>query len=675
MKAEAQKHNQAKIKYGNALLWALPIGIAVLTFWCYHYSLGNQFTNWDDDRFVTVDTFITSFSSANLKQMLFHDVTGDYYNPITILSYALNYHFSGLAPESYYLTNIIIHILNSCLLFFLTLMLLKAMERNGYGSFKWKEWLALFCTLAYAIHPMHVESVSWAAERKDVLYAFFYFAGLIAYIKYITKSEELRVKSNKDALFAPFRSYFLVVGFYLLSLLSKPMAVVFPFSLLAIDVLLKRDKTASVKNIIIEKLPFIVVSVVFSIVTYHLQKLVGAVDDKHLFSFFQRFLFASYSFYMYIVKAIIPVPLSSFYPYPVDSGSSASLPFIFYISPLIALLVASMPLYFSYRSGENNFRITLFGLGFYFFNMVIVSQIIGSGPTIMSDRYSYMCYFGIFFPATCFIYQILEKGGLVKKITTIVASIYLLCLTILCYERTFVWHNSETLWTDVLNKYGQKVPGAYEGLGQYYFYNNDMEKAYSYYREAVYLKVNQILAYHNMGYLMFNRKQYDTALYCYSVVIKMDSANAPAYLDRGNSYFELGMYDLAMKDYRHYAKMNPNSEALLRNMGVTYMSEHQYDSAIICYTHAIQINPANPLYFHCRGVAEFNEGALKPALNDFIQNLNIAPHDSECMFFLSVIYSHMGNSNDAYKYAQMALNARYPVPQAFLGSLKTGSVK
>src|SRR5579863_1378499 len=213
---EPPMNNLETVKKSNrVLLWVLPLCIALLTFFCYHYSLRNQFTNWDDQRFITQNIFIKSFSGANLKMMLFHDVTKDYFNPLTILSYAVNYHFSGLSPESYYFVNIILHILNSCLMFFLVMGILKAMEKNEYGNFKWKEWLALFCTLAYAIHPMHVESVSWIAERKDVLYTFFYFLGMISYLGFT------EAKAKKYGWFV------CVFICFLLSLFSKPMAIVF----------------------------------------------------------------------------------------------------------------------------------------------------------------------------------------------------------------------------------------------------------------------------------------------------------------------------------------------------------------------------------------------------------------------------------------------------------------
>ncbi|HTB31557.1 MAG TPA: tetratricopeptide repeat protein, partial [Bacteroidia bacterium] len=609
---------------GNVLQWALPLGIALLTFICYHYSIGNEFTNWDDERFIPQNIFIKSFSSANLKMMLFHDVTMDYYNPITILSYAVNYHFSGIAPQSYYITNIIIHILNSCLMFFMVLMFLKAMEKAGYGIFKWKEWVALFCTLAYAIHPMHVESVSWAAERKDVLYAFFYFLGMMAYLKYA------EVKNIKWFLW--------VIVCFLLSLLSKPMAVVFPFSLVAIDILLKRDKASPLRNVVWEKVPFILISVISAIFTYIAARSSGAVQEHQVYNFFQRFLFASYGFYMYIVKAFIPIPLSSYYPYPDFTGPTGALPILFYLSPLIALLVAALPLYLSYHSGTNSFRVVLFGIIFYFFNMIIVSQIIGSGPTMMADRYSYICYFGIFFPVTYFVYQFIQKRELGRKISTIVLALYLGLFAFLCYQRTLVWHSSETLWSDVVKQYPHRIIKAYNNLGNYYFEHADLDKAYDNYMEAIDLKTGDPQVYCNMGSLMGAKKEYKVSLFYYTQALKIDSNDGVTYLNRAITYSAMGRYELAIKDYRRSSYLNPNSEILMRNIAFTYLNAHIFDSAIVYYNKAIQINPDNPGYYHYRGVAKFDKGDVQPAMDDFMKNLQIAPHDSECMFYISIGY-------------------------------------
>jgi protein O-mannosyl-transferase len=670
-----------KIKPGYFfwLKYALLCGILIVTFWCYHYSLGNEFTNFDDERFITENMFIKAFTTTNLKMMLLHDVTGDYYNPLTIISYAVNYHFSGLAPESYYLINIIFHLMNTCLIFFLVLIMLKAMEKHGYGIFKWKEWLAFFCTMVFAIHPMHVDSVSWIAERKDVLYAFFYFAGMLAYIIYINRGEELEMKNYKSILFF---LYLLVLSLFLLSLLSKPMAIVFPFSLLSIDVLLKRDKIVSLKNIFLEKLPFILISIISAIITYNLQKkLTGFIYENGSYTFSQRLLFACYSFYMYFIKAFIPIPQSLLYPYPELSSPSGNLPFIYYLSPIIALLVVSIPLYFSYRPSllrgtsdgdkeKNNFRIILFGLGFYFFNMIIISQLIGVGPTIIANRYSYICYFGIFFPATCFIYNILSINKLAKKIIIPIISIYILFLTLVCHKRTFVWHNSETLWTDVIKQYPFRIGIAYNNLGNYYLENGELDKAYNNYQEAIKLQINDPEVYREMGLLMCDKKQYDSALNYYTIAIKIENNFATAYMDRGIVYAKEGRYALAINDYKRTASLNPYSEALLQNIAFTYLKAEQYDSSIAYYNRLIQINPAPKGYFLCRGVAKYYKGDIKPALEDLMQSLHMAPHDSTCMYYLSMSYNHIGDFDNAYKYAQMAKNSQYPVSEEYINSLK-----
>ncbi len=667
MKVSPQQNKPAKEKRtGHVLLWALPLGIVIVTFLCYHYSIHNEFTNWDDTRLVPQNIFIKSFSAANLKKMLFYDITGDYHFPLTMISYAINYHFSGITPQSYYVTNIVIHLMDCCLMFFLALKLFDAIEKQGYFSLQnskfkiqnYKIWLAFFCTLAYAIHPMHVESVSWISDRKDVLYAFFYFAGMIVYIHY------LEVKTGK------YKWLFLVFVCFILSLLSKPIAGVFPFSLLALDFLLKRDLRDSIQKILWEKVPFITVFVLSAALTYFSAKASGAVQEHQVYNLFQRFLFASYGFYMYVVKAFIPYPQSAYYPYPEFTNASGGLPVLFYFSPLIALLVAGIPLYLSWRSGKNDFRIVFFGVSFYFFNMVMVSQIIGSGPNIMADRYSYVSYFGVFFPLAYFIYKVILKGELFRIITVVFVSVYMLLFAFLCYERTLVWHNSETLWTDVIKQYPHRIIKAYNNLGNYYFEHRNLDKAYDNYKEAIDLQTGDPQVYCNMGSLLGAKKEYKLSLAYYAEAIKIDSNDPNNYLDRAITYSAMGQYDLAVKDYRHSFHINPNSEILMRNIAFTYLNAHQFDSSINYYNKAIEINPANPGYYHYRGVAEFDKGDAKNAMDDFVHNLQIAPHDSECMFYISIAYNRAGDFKSAYKYAELAQSAQYDVPAEYIKLLK-----
>src|SRR5579872_7370645 len=210
-------------------------GICVLTFICFSYTQYNQFTNWDDDFYVTNDPYIKEFTPHNLKVIFTEDITKNNYHPLCMLSLAINYHFSKLDPRGYYLTNIGIHIANVILVFFLLLALCRRLKLDENSCL----FITSFAALWFGIHPMRVESVSWIAERKDVLYAFFYFAAMLAYLRYIA--------SNKWTWYVA--TFLLFVA----SCLSKPMAVVLPLSLLCIDFLLERPLK---KKLLTEKILF-----------------------------------------------------------------------------------------------------------------------------------------------------------------------------------------------------------------------------------------------------------------------------------------------------------------------------------------------------------------------------------------------------------------------------------
>jgi len=241
---------------------------------------------------------------------------------------------------------------------------------------------------------------------------------------------------------------------------------------------------------------------------------------------------------------------------------------------------------------------------------------------------------------------------------TVALSLYMLLFSILCYGRTRVWHNSETLWTNVIKQYPHRIIKAYNNLGNYYFEHSDLDKAYQNYNEAIHLRTKDPQVYCNMASLLGAKKQYKLSLDYYDESLKLDSNDALTYMDRAITYSVMGRFDLAINDYRHSSRIKPNSEKLFWNIAFTYLNAHQFDSAISYYNHLIWINPANSGYYHYRGVAEYDKGSVKQAMNDFNQDLLIAPHDSECMFYLSITYNRLSDFKTAYKYAQMAQSAQ-----------------
>ena len=218
--------------------------ILLLTLIAFYPSINCSFINWDDQFYVTDSKLIQSLSFENIKKIFSTEsVVALNYHPLTILSLAIDYHLGNLDPRQYHFTNLFIHILNTLLVFFF-----------AYKLSDRKLIVGIFVSIFFGIHPMHVESVAWIAERKDVLYTFFFITGLLTYLSYSeTKKKKFLV---------------LTFIFFFLSVLSKAMAVVFPFVILLIDYYKARKVSLEV---FVEKIPFFLISLIFGIFALRIQ--------------------------------------------------------------------------------------------------------------------------------------------------------------------------------------------------------------------------------------------------------------------------------------------------------------------------------------------------------------------------------------------------------------------
>ncbi len=704
--------------YEKWLKWVLLLVVIASTFYCYRFSLTNQFTNWDDGVYITENPFVQNSSNkANMDTILYGIPTPSNYHPLTMLSLVANYHYFKLNPEPYYVTNICIHIINACLVFFLLLMVFKAMAGAGYGTFKHITWFAGLGALWHGIHPMHVESVSWAAERKDLLYTFFYLIGLMVYLKYIN-GEKLKWLG-------------IVFVLFVLSNLSKAMAVVFPLSLFALDILLKRKIEW---KLLYEKAPFFLFSLFFGWYTFHIQKASGAVASFQTFSILQRLMFTCYSFLAYLAKAFVPEHLCSFYPYPntilgpkanvpfsfyIDpliailipailliAAFSAGkkylpftligcgifvvnvvfmvkyvadlkehLPFIFYLTPMLAMLIPGTILYLAYRGGENYFRVALAGFGFYLFNVLLILQFVSVGATIMSERYSYVAYIGLIFMAVYFLYVLLQKVPASKNIIigfAVVASSIFGYLTI---DRTKVWYNTKTLWQDVIKKYPRQVQTSYKNLGNFYADLGPknpvyFDSAFANYDTLVKIHMADAGTYSNLANIYGLRKQFDSSLAAYTMALKLDSTSFDAHLDRGITYCMMKRYDLGMKDFDYVYKKQPNNEKLLQNRAGAYQSLNQYANAIADYNKLISLYPDNPMSYLDRGAMEWNMAKYKEALTDFNYYNKVEPGNGQCLFDIAVTYEKMNDYKNALSFALLAKNVKFNVGDDYIKNLQ-----
>ncbi len=315
------------------LIVLLILGAAFVVF---SPGLRNEFVTWDDYNYIVNNPVVQSLSIENILH-IFHYKTfimGNYH-PLTILSYAVEYKVAGLNPLLYHLNNILLHLLNTALLAYIIWNLSK------------KYYTTIIATALFAIHPMRVESVVWAAERKDVLYTFFFLFSFIFYLWYITKEE----KKN--------RNYILSLVFFLFSILSKGQAVVLPLTFILIDYWIKRPIT---KKIVIDKIPFFLLSLAFGLLAMSAQSSSLTAQRLDDYTIFERLLFANYNLVAYLYKLIAPFSLACFYGYP-----AANEMLKVYVSPFIVLAILTW-IIVKHRSN----RSIMFGTAFFLFTIFIV---------------------------------------------------------------------------------------------------------------------------------------------------------------------------------------------------------------------------------------------------------------------------------------------------------------
>ena len=532
----------------------------VLTFCVYLPSLDNEFTNWDDEYYVTENPLL---ANPTLGALLTANLGGNYH-PLTMATLALNYRISGLNPASYHWFNLILHLANTALVFFF-------IRKLSGGRF----WTTVGTALFFGIHPMHVESVAWISERKDVLYAFLYLIGLIAYLRYL-------VQRRPAWLVATFLAF-------VLSVASKPAAVVFPLTLLAIDYFRRRPWTPAVA---LEKAPFFAASLAGGLLTLVAQRFVGAVASPHVWSPFQKLLFASYGTVMYVVKLFVPVGLSAIYPYPNPNATPSAIGPEFYVA-LGALAILLPAIVYLCR----RVPVVLFGIGFFFINLVLVLQFFTVGQAVMADRYTYLPYIGLFFALTWW----LDEGpGTVPgrlPLRPAIAGGLLLLLPfslVQTWRRCDVWQNSGTLWNDTIRKYPSQIANAYNNRGCYSLDKGNPDAGLADFDRALAIDSTFGRAWLNKGTVFAERSVNDSALVCFERAVALMPKSYEALNNRGAIKVRFRDLAGAVEDCSRAIAVNPSFRGAYTNRAYAYSLLGEFERSIADRRRAIELDPRNP---------------------------------------------------------------------------------
>lgn len=578
-KSEKHIHHQStavKIKKAVIPNWHYPL-ILLLTFAVYIPALSAGFVNWDDPDYVGENNILIR-NISRLPELLTTPVQGNHH-PVTMLSLAINFLISGENAWSYHLFNIIFHLINCILVYRFVLLL----SKNN-------TLVALVTSLLFGIHPLHVESVAWVSERKDSLYTIFFLLGHNSYIKY------LDTQSKKQ--------YQLTILFLILSLLSKPAAVIFPVSLFCIDLL--RQRSFSIK-LITEKIPFFILAFIMGLITVLAQKKIGATGEEY-FGLGKNILFGFYGIMMYFVKMIVPYKLSAFYPFP---PINESLPPVYLIGPVFTLLL----LVVAYIS-QKKYRFITFGIAFYLVNLLLVLQVFSVGSAVIAERYTYVPYIGLFFIAG-YLLDRFTKTNIAKAYMILAPVCLVFC--ILTFLQAATWKDGATLWDNVIK-------------------NQPCSRAYS--ARATLFRID---------------KEYRKAIDYYTQAIKLNAIDHESYNNRANIYMDLNKFDSAYIDYKLSLNAKPDYHVAYDNLGAYFARKSMFDSALVYFNKALEQKPDYKASYSNRGLTYMSLKRYNEAIQDWQRYLQYEPNASDVINTIGLCYRFLGQNQDALKYINQAI--------------------
>jgi len=524
------------------------------------------------------DTLYISLSSKELtwKSVIWSFQTLDFANwhPLTWLSLILDYNLYGANAGGYHITNLLFHLANTLLLFLLFNKMTGATIRSAFVA-------ALF-----ALHPLHVESVAWVSERKDVLSTLFWILAMWAYMEYARKPE--------------LKKYLFIVILFFLGLMAKPMLVTLPFVFLLLDYWpLKRmtsrstgytdapESAPGVKTILwlaLEKVPLFMLSFLSSLITYIAQNEYKAVASFQHITFVQRILNAFNSYSHYLEKTFRFNDLGVFYPYPHDIGladAGFSILLISSITLLVIVLVKKAPY-------------LAVGWFWYLGTLVPVIGIIQVGAQAMADRYTYVPLIGIFICMAWGIPQVFAKIKYKKPIIAFIAAIFISITMFGAYHQVQIWKNNITLFGHVLQFSHKKY-----------------------------------IAYHIMGFTMAKHGDNERALYYYYLALQINPEYDPAYINAGNVLQAMGRLDDAIYCFSKALQLNATSAEAEYNLGVLFLLKNRPKEAITHLSQSLTIKPGDADAYNNLGIAFMKMGDAKKAHQYIKEALRLNPDNSE----------------------------------------------
>jgi tetratricopeptide (TPR) repeat protein len=627
-------------------LWLAPLFVALATWTAFFPSLSNDFVNWDDDTILTNNPHFRGLGWEKLSWMFTTFLMG-HYQPLTWVSFALDYSVWGMDPFGYHLTNWLLHGVNAVAFYCVSVRLLSAalpvpsQERPSA-----LRACAVLAALWFAIHPLRVESVAWATERRDVLSGFFYLWALFGYLRGVTTDDQ---GTRKRWLLA-------ALGFYFLSLLSKATAMTLPAVLLLLDIYPLRRlrikpahwlKPAN-RAVLVEKIPFLLLAAAFAAAALWAQHATGALKPLEQFDLISRALQASFGVMFYLWKTLLPIRLSPIYELPVDAAD-----WFWYFTAAsataVAVTLAALVL-------ARHWPAVAASWFYYLIVLAPVSGIAQSGPQLVADRYSYLA---------CLSWPLLLAGGLLRLSATETLSQYsrvlgsvavttVLLLAVLTWNQTEVWRSAKTLWQHAV-AVAPPSSIAYYNLGRTFEREEDNKQAVENYRRAIAVDSYHSKAHFNLAGILLRSSDAAAAMEHYRRVIAIRPDHADAHNNLGLLLEAKGDLDAALLEYRAAIKAEPDHDKAHFNRAELLARRGDLAAATASYREAARINPGAAEIQIGLAIVLARQGELASATSHFRRAVELNPDSTDARVLLSRALAAQGEKDEAERQLRKAI--------------------
>ncbi len=581
----------------------------------------HEFLQYDDQEYVTENRHVKAGWTLEGVVWAFSQGHASNWHPLTWLSHMTDCQLFGLSAGAHHWVNLLLHLANVLLLF--------TLFRGMTGAI----WRSAFVAAVFALHPLHVESVAWIAERKDVLSTLFGFLTLLAYVRYTEKPASSR--------------YLLTLFCFVLALLAKPMMVTLPFVLLLVDFWplgrlasdrltqvprvppKKRRKTEGSKKpvgyLIREKIPFFVLAAASSVITVLVQHAGGSVVPIQRLPVATRLANALLSYVRYLGKTFWPERLAVFYPYPL-------------VFPVWELAVAGVLLLGVTAATirlARNFPYLAVGWFWYLGMLVPVIGIVQVGLQSMADRYIYVPMVGILIVAAWGAPELASRWKVGTNMLSVVALLIVTGLSIGAWNQVRTWRDTMMLF----NHAREATDGnflAINGIGSLLADRGDYSGALPYYEEAIRINPEYAQARNNLGVALLRLGRADDAVRCYQEVLRLSPDYSVAYYNLGVALFSLGRVEEAMSTFRSALRANADNENASYNLAIVLASTGQTSEALKWYAETLRINPDHAEAHNNLGILLLNGGRFREAIAQFSDAVRLRPDWTEARRNLNV---------------------------------------